>query len=532
MPPGNVGYPEAVRRLAPIVALLCALLGLAPTAAADDICTRAGFATDGGATVTRFATADGASTTATIAGAALRQPAVSPDGTTVLVPDEANDRLVVLRGGSGADTGTRIAVGDQPTKVLFAPDGTRAFVLNAGSRTVGIVDVAAARTISASDPFSRELVDIALSADGTRLYALLDDSADPIEIVQVPIGGGAVTSVALTGTVPTAGYRIAITGSTLVLAVGAPSGDHLATASTGGGAVALSSATLAGPATDLALAADGRSAYVAAAAQSLETFTVGSLARTQTASVAAEGLAVGPSGLVYAAEGTRIGTFTSAGSATGSALAIPATHVAICTSTATIPAAPTALGLQRGDRAIGVSWTAPTADGGAAITAYEVVSTPDSATCTATGPDGCVVSGLRNGRSYTFVARARNAVGWGPWSLKSVGMQPRRDTGARALGVSPVTVRTTRKAVVLSARVTVPGPGLVAQSALVKGKRYCAASRQVAAAGTYLIRCTVKGAGRRLVRQRATTFLVRTTFTPTFGSLAWNRQDVTAARRR
>ena len=97
---------------------------------------------------------------------------------------------------------------------------------------------------------------------------------------------------------------------------------------------------------------------------------------------------------------------------------------------------------------------------------------------------------------------------------------------------SMLRVRVTRKAVVLSARVVATGPGLVAQSALVKGKRYCAASKQVPAAGTFLIRCTVKGAGRRLVRQRTTTFLVRTTFTPTFGSLASNRQDVTAARRR
>ena len=56
---------------------------------------------------------------------------------------------------------------------------------------------------------------------------------------------------------------------------------------------------------------------------------------------------------------------------------------------------------------------------------YEVVATPGGQTCTATAPTlTCTLTGLTNGTSYTAAARARNSIGWGPYSVASPSFTP------------------------------------------------------------------------------------------------------------
>ena len=68
-----------------------------------------------------------------------------------------------------------------------------------------------------------------------------------------------------------------------------------------------------------------------------------------------------------------------------------------------------------------MSWTAPTDDGGSAVTDYRIESSVDGATWTAVD-DGVstattsTVSGLTNGTIYQFRVAAVNAVGTGSWS--------------------------------------------------------------------------------------------------------------------
>jgi putative cell wall-binding protein len=63
---------------------------------------------------------------------------------------------------------------------------------------------------------------------------------------------------------------------------------------------------------------------------------------------------------------------------------------------------------------VGLSWTAPTANG-SAITGYTVTSSPASAGCTTgAATRSCTVSGLTNGVWYTFSVKATNGVGTGP----------------------------------------------------------------------------------------------------------------------
>ncbi|MFI6317488.1 fibronectin type III domain-containing protein [Nonomuraea sp. NPDC050556] len=82
----------------------------------------------------------------------------------------------------------------------------------------------------------------------------------------------------------------------------------------------------------------------------------------------------------------------------------------------TIPATPTGVRVVPGDASATVSWSAP-ADGGSPITAYTVRADPGDIKVTADGTaTSVVVSGLVNGRPYTFTVQASNAAGTSPAS--------------------------------------------------------------------------------------------------------------------
>ncbi|MFM8350910.1 MAG: fibronectin type III domain-containing protein, partial [Actinomycetales bacterium] len=104
------------------------------------------------------------------------------------------------------------------------------------------------------------------------------------------------------------------------------------------------------------------------------------------------------------------------------------------------PGAPTNVAAVAGNAEASVSWTAPTYVGSFPITDYEVVSSPGSKSCLAKSPAlSCTVTGLSNGTSYTFTARALNGAGWGATSSPSDAVTPQRPpqpsiviTGTRA----------------------------------------------------------------------------------------------------
>ena len=91
------------------------------------------------------------------------------------------------------------------------------------------------------------------------------------------------------------------------------------------------------------------------------------------------------------------------------------------------PGAPTIGAATAGDREAMVAFSAPATDGGSPVTGYEVRSFPGGGDDTDAGGDSLVrrVTGLKNGTSYRFAARAVNAAGPGPWSTRSNAIVPK-----------------------------------------------------------------------------------------------------------
>ena len=79
----------------------------------------------------------------------------------------------------------------------------------------------------------------------------------------------------------------------------------------------------------------------------------------------------------------------------------------------TVPQPPTGLSATGGNLQATVTWTIPTDNGGSAITAYRVTSSPGSVIYTASGATAttATLTGLSGGVSYTFTAIATNSAG-------------------------------------------------------------------------------------------------------------------------
>jgi hypothetical protein len=135
-------------------------------------------------------------------------------------------------------------------------------------------------------------------------------------------------------------------------------------------------------------------------------------------------------------------TFTATHTTTPSLTALSGTILAVVT--AVVPARPTAPNATPGDTEVTVTWTKPTT-GGSTITFYTVKSSTGTRTCTWTstsGPLTCTVTGLTNGKSYTFTVTAHNSVGTSPPSSASNAVVPRSSPLITTSSLPPGTVGT------------------------------------------------------------------------------------------
>src|SRR4029079_13305633 len=97
---------------------------------------------------------------------------------------------------------------------------------------------------------------------------------------------------------------------------------------------------------------------------------------------------------------------------------------------ASAPAAPTGAAAEADSTSAIVSWTAPSNDGGSAITGYTVTpfigATAQSSTDVGASSTRTRITGLTNATSYTFKITAANSAGSGPASGASNAVVPKR----------------------------------------------------------------------------------------------------------
>jgi YVTN family beta-propeller protein len=152
------------------------------------------------------------------------------------------------------------------------------------------------------------------------------------------------------------------------------------------------------------------------------------------------------------------------------------------------PAAPAAPTVAPGNGTVAVSWTAPSWDGGSAVTGYTVTTSPGGATCTATAPaTTCTVSGLANGTAYTFTVTATNAVGTSAASAASPSATP---------GPPPAPTGVSGSVADSSSVVTWTAPTITSQAAVTSYTVTATASGQTTRTCTATapaVTCTVTG---------------------------------------
>lgn len=102
------------------------------------------------------------------------------------------------------------------------------------------------------------------------------------------------------------------------------------------------------------------------------------------------------------------------------------TASASVTPSATVPGAPTGVSAAAGNAKATVTFVAPASDGGSPITGYTVTSSPTGGVDSNANTTGLshVITGLTNGRAYTFTVKAKNAKGSSVASAPSNSVTP------------------------------------------------------------------------------------------------------------
>ena len=313
-------------------------------------------------------TTDGSATTCDITGLT--------NGTAYFVSVSATNAMGTTS-SDGSVTGTPAAAPNEPTDVSILPENNAVYVSWSSAASNG--------------------------AAITSYTITLDDGVHSVVSVTV---SGLATSAYISGLTNGTTYSVVVT-ATNPQGSGPGSTPQDATPATSPGAptgitVTPSNQTLAVSWTAPATGGADITGYTVTADNGIDTPSACTTDGTTT-TCDITGLTNGSAYSVSVSATNAMGTTPSAGSVTG--------------TPATTPDAPRSLSVAVGNGSLTVTWSAPTFNGGATISAYTVtadngVDTPS--TCTVTdGSNACTLTGLTNGSDYSITVTATNAQGEG-----------------------------------------------------------------------------------------------------------------------
>lgn len=131
-------------------------------------------------------------TTESLAISGLNRPeavAVSPDGEQLYVTNTSTgDQVAILRTARPSDTPQTVAIAKgNPTGVVFAPDGGRAYLINPGDDFLSILDTARPTTAPVTVQLGNEAdpAGLAVSPDGRVIYVVHDAPGADLGIMKL-----------------------------------------------------------------------------------------------------------------------------------------------------------------------------------------------------------------------------------------------------------------------------------------------------------------------------------------------------------
>ena len=335
----------------------------------------------------------------------------------------AQARQIVIADSSSRSTIVRPRGESVPQAVTFSPDGSVAYLLTTNSapfdgiqvRAYDLASGALRKTITPRADLYVELYAeewFTILPDGSRVMIAAEDGTTT-GVLFVDVRTGTDTWVEI----PSFGRNFGMFSLTT-------RGDRLyATnfASPGRAAVVQTASTPEAPTTVAAIGGNGTARVTwtaptddggAAVTRYTATATPGGASCTWTSG----DLGCSISGLT---NGTTYSVAVTATTLAGTSAA--STSASVMPGEA--PSAPTGVTATAGLLKATVSWTAPSSDGGSAITAYTATANPGGKTCTAT-TTSCTITGLLNTKAYTFTVTATNAAGTSPTSTATKKTRP------------------------------------------------------------------------------------------------------------
>jgi hypothetical protein len=282
-----------------------------------------------------------------------------------------------------------------------------------GTATTGSEQATVSFTAPSSDGGSAITSYTAISSPGGITGTISQSGSGSITVTGLTNGTAYTFTVTATNAI---GTSLASAASSSVTPLGAPSSPTI-TGVASGDAQATVSFT--------APSSDGGSAITSYTATSSPGGITGTLSQAGSGSITVTGLT----------NGTAYTFSVTATNAVGTSLASAVSNSVV---PATIPDAPTIGTAVAGNQQATVPFTAPSSNGGSAITSYTATSSPGDITGTISqsGSGSITVSGLTTGTAYTFTVTATNAIGTSLASAVSNSVVPPTIPDAPTIGTA------------------------------------------------------------------------------------------------